>query len=497
MPTLLRDLIKIPERVHRGDFVMNLVDGVTDADATLRHYVVTPQLARAYDNALGFVASAVKDGKSKAAYLDGSFGSGKSHFMAVLHLLLQRNAVARGTPELAETIARHDPALKDLSFDLVPLHMLTAESMEEAILGGYVEHVKLTDPGAPTPGIFADAGLFEQAELMRADLGEQRFFERLNAGVEADEGWGELAAAWTTASYDEARAADLGDARRGRLAGAVVDKLVPALRETMTGSRAGYVDIDTGLAELARHSHERGHHALVLFLDELILWLGSRIGDPAFVAREGQKLIKLIEFTTPRPIPIVSFVARQRDLREFVGDQIPGSEKLSFADALKHWNDRFHRVELNDRNLTKIAERRLLEPRGEAERQVIDAAFHEIERERPEVLDVLMTEDGDRELFRSTYPFSPAFMKTLVAASSVLQRERTALRVMLQLLVDRRDELMIGDLVGVGDLFDVLAEHNEPFTDDLKRNFEQAKDLLRDQFRWTSHFAASFRPGSA
>ncbi len=257
---------------------------------------------------------------------------------------------------------------------------------------------------------------------------------------------------------------------------------MPALRESLAGSSQGYVDIDTGLAELARHSAERGHHALVLFLDELILWLGSRIRDQAFVEREGQKLIKLIEFTTPRPIPIVAFVARQRDLREFIGDQVHGAEKLSFADTLKHWNDRFHRVELHDRNLPKIAERRLLAPRGEAERQTIDAAFREIERERPEVLDVLTTEDGDRELFRCTYPFSPAFMKTLVAASSALQRERTALRVMLQLLVSRRDELTVGDLVSVGDLFDVLSEHDEPFTDDLKQSFEHAKALRRDHF---------------
>ncbi len=61
MSTLLRDLIKIPERVHKGDFVMSLAEGVTDPGATLRHYVVTPQLVRAFDNALGFVASAVKE----------------------------------------------------------------------------------------------------------------------------------------------------------------------------------------------------------------------------------------------------------------------------------------------------------------------------------------------------------------------------------------------------------------------------------------------------
>jgi len=71
---------------------------------------------------------------------------------------------------------------------------------------------------------------------------------------------------------------------------------------------------------------------------------------------------------------------------------------------------------------------------------------------------------------------------------------------MLQLLVDRRDELMVGDLVGVGDLFDVLAEHYEPFTEDLKRNFEHAKELLRDQFqpllRADHHLSDGQRPES-
>lgn len=51
--TLLKDLINIPERVHQGDFVLKLSEGVTHAEATLRDYVVTPQLVDAFDNALG------------------------------------------------------------------------------------------------------------------------------------------------------------------------------------------------------------------------------------------------------------------------------------------------------------------------------------------------------------------------------------------------------------------------------------------------------------
>jgi hypothetical protein len=480
--TLLKDLIYIPESVQTGDFVMSLAAGVADGAATLDTYVVTPQLAEAYDNALRFIASALTENRSKAAYLDGSFGSGKSHFMAVLHLILQHNPQALAIPELAAPIAATDSVLRQKSFELVPFHMIGNESMEQAIFGGYVKHIRDADPNAPLPGVFADGPLFEQADVSRRQMGDEAFFTALNDGSSGGEGWGALEAAWDAESFARARSAPVGDAERGRLGARIVQTLLPGYARAMSGNATGYVDFDTGLAELSRHAASRGRDALILFLDELILWLGSRIRDTAFVEREGQKLIKLIEFVDDRPVPIVSFVARQRDLRDFVGD-LPGADQLSFADALKHWNDRFHNVSLADRNLAKIAERRLLRPRGEAQRLEIDEAFAKVERTNPQTLDVLMTAEGDRAQFRETYPFSPAFMDTLVAASSVLQRHRTALRVMLQLLVARRDDLAVGDLVSVGDLFDILATGDEPFSDDLKRHFAHARDLYRDQFR--------------
>ena len=69
---LIKDLIDIPKRVHQGDFVLKLTEGVNQAEATLRHYVVTPQLARAFDESLGFIQKAVESSQSKAAYLHGS-----------------------------------------------------------------------------------------------------------------------------------------------------------------------------------------------------------------------------------------------------------------------------------------------------------------------------------------------------------------------------------------------------------------------------------------
>jgi len=485
MSTLLADLIEIPAQVNKGDFVMSLRDGVSNPGATLGNYVVTDQLVRAYDNALGFVASAVNEPRSKAAYLDGSFGSGKSHFMAVLHLLLQRNPEARALPELAAVIAKHEAALGQRTFDLVPVHMIGAETMEQRVFDGYLSHLERVDPGGSPPALFADGPIFAQAEQFRAAQGEEQFFQTLNAapGAQADDGWGALGAAWSADSYAAALAEPVGGAQRSRLTGDLIATHLPVMREVYRGQVGGWVDFDLGLAEIARHAAARGNDALVFFLDELILWLGSRMADPTWVAREGQKLVKFVEFTSERTIPIIAFVARQRDLREFVDESALGADAATFADALKLWNDRFHRVELHDRNLPKIAARRLLTPRDEAARQQLDAAFADLQRSRPEVLDVLLTAESDPESFRLTYPFSPAFMDALVAASSALQRERTALRVMLQLLVDRRDDLMVGDLVSVGDLFDILKQGDEPFADDLRRAFDQARDLYRDHLR--------------
>ena len=41
---------------------------------------------------------------------------------------------------------------------------------------------------------------------------------------------------------------------------------------------------------------------------------------------------------------------------------------------------------------------------------------------------------ADRAEFRLTYPFSPAFLHAMVDISGALQRERTALKLMQQLL---------------------------------------------------------------
>lgn len=484
MAVLIKDLIELPEQVHRGDFVLRLSEGVERPDETLRQYVVTPQLVASFDNALGFIRSAIDGRSSKASYLHGSFGSGKSHFMAMLHLLLQHNPAARSIAELAPLIAKHEAWMTGRKFLLVPYHMIGARSMESAILGHYVEHVRKLHPEAPIPGVYLSEGLFEDAAGLRREFGDETFFARLNEGAdkEAGGGWGDLAAGWTPQSYEAAAAAPPDAEDRSRLVGALVRRFFSSYQGLAAGDESAFVSLDQGLSIISRHARSLGYDAIVLFLDELILWLASHAADISFVNREGQKLAKLVEAQSPdRPIPIVSFVARQRDLRELVGEHVAGADQLGFADVLKYWEARFHTLTLEDRNLPAIAEKRVLRPRSENARQQLDQAFRETERIREDVMTVLLTSTADRDMFRKVYPFSPALVQVLVAVSAVLQRERTALKVMLQLLVSQRDQLKLGDVVPVGDLFDVIAEGDEAFTEGMSRHFANAKRLYHQK----------------
>jgi len=165
MSRKLGEVFDIPEAVHQGDFVLRLTEGL-QADRrkqTLQQYVVTPQLVNCFDQALSLVGSAVSGNSSKGAYLHGSFGSGKSHFMAVLDLILEGDADARATPELAAVVAKHNRWWEGRKFLVVPFHMIGATSMESAILGGYAAFVRQRHPDAPTPGFYRSQSLIEDA----------------------------------------------------------------------------------------------------------------------------------------------------------------------------------------------------------------------------------------------------------------------------------------------------------------------------------------------
>jgi hypothetical protein len=484
---LLRDLIDIPERVHAGDFVLGLAQGI-NSESTVRDYVVTPQLAEDFDQALELIRSAVETNASRAAYLDGSFGSGKSHFMAVLHAILTGDPEARGKKGLADVVAKHDPWLKGRGFLLVPYHLPDSQSLDAAILGGYVRYVSQHFPGKPLPAVYADSDLIADARDLRQAEGDERFIAQLPASDPEAEEWG--SSGWDTATLNEAFNEPSGGVNRRRLIGDLLIGPFKRYARTIKADEESYINLDQGLSVISKHAKEvLDKDAIVLLLDELVLWLAAYIGDHAKVSAQAQKVSKLIESAEhERPAPIISFVPRQRDLRELVSQAQAGAEVTSLFDTLKYWDGRFEHIRLDNRNLPAIVHERLLKPKDATAQRALDDAFNRAASVPPQTWETLLDTHGeksaDRDSFHLTYPFSPAFVHAMVDISGALQRERTALKLMQQLLVDYRDALQIGQLMPLGAIFDVLAQGSDrPFTDKLRDEFDQVKRFYEGKLR--------------
>jgi hypothetical protein len=488
--TLLRDVIDIPERAGAEDYVLRLTDSVGHeaAGRTIDEYVVTDALAEAFDTALGLVAEGITSGTSRGAFLTGSFGSGKSHFMAVLHALLEQEPTARSKPELQPIVAKHDPTLADRKILPLAFHLLDAKSMEQALFDGYIRQIRARHPEATLPAVHRSEGLLADAERLRERIGDTQFFAGLNG--EGDM-WSAVleGGAWDEPRYQQALAADRTADIRVQLVSTLVERYFSSYAQ-----QAEYVDLDTGLAAIAAHAKGLGYDAVVLFLDELVLWLAFSVQNREFFARESQKLTKLVESAIGgRPIPLISFVARQLDLRRWFADSgASGAEQDALDRAFRHQEGRFGVIPLGDDNLPYVANRRLLQPTDDQARATLEGAFRSIDR-RPAVWDVLL--DGvntderhrgsDEQAFRLTYPFSPALVSTLRTLASVMQRERTALKVMQQMLVARRDALTIDEIIPVGDSFDLVVQGQTGQALDAQAAalFRSANKLYADKLR--------------
>lgn len=509
---VLRDVLEIRDDVHSGNFKVELAAGVAD-EATTRQlideYVVTDQLRKAFTDALNLVKAAYTTRTSHAAYLHGSFGSGKSHFLTVLHAVLNNDTDARAKPGLQPVIADHDSWLRGRSFLMVPYHLVGATDITSALLSGYVRTVGEKHPKAPTPAVYRDQQLMADARRQREFLGDDALFaqwldggSRQNPAVAAGQAApeddlepidapapGAAAQSWPSADLDTAldERTPPGDPARTRLVQALLDGPLSSYKSAVHGANGGFISLDDGLSAISHHAQGLGYDGIVLFLDELILWLQAHLGERTFINTQVQLLVKLIESANnDRPVPIVAFVSRQRNLSVLIGEDIVGADVKNLEAQANYLAERFDVIELEDRNLPAIIRERVLRRRPGAD-SAIDAAFDAVETAGAKDRDILLDAHGatqaDWNDFRSVYPLTPALLNTLVAISGALQRERTGLKLVHELLRNNA-ETPVGNPIPVGELWDVLtARTGAPFTDRLKTEAERAQKLHAEVLR--------------
>jgi hypothetical protein len=524
---VLKDVLDIKEDAHAGDFKVALSQGFGDALAgSVADYVVTEQLAKEFEAALGLMRAAVRKNTSYAAYLHGSFGSGKSHFLTVLHAVLNGDPGARAKPRLREVIGGHDDWLPGKRFLMVPYHLVGAANLDSALLDGYVKTVRALPENVSTPAVYKADALLADARALWDSLGDEAFARLLPAASAApvtDDGLTPIGAVpavptvpdevsdgklppigavapapWTAAELGAAFAAPPGDERRKTLVSALLNGPMRSYATGKAGDADAFVPLDDGLSEISKHARSLGYDGVVLFLDELILWLQARMRRRTWVNEQIQQLVKLIESgNADRPVPIVAFISRQRDLSQLIGKDILGSDVQNMEQALEYLKERFTVINLEDRNLPEIIKERVLKPRPGQE-SALAAAFKGIDRSSQQVKDILLDDQGATSAswddFRAVYPLSPALLNVLVALSGALQRERSGLKLVQQLL-ERNATAPLGMLVPLGDLWDVLVDGTgAAFTEELKHESSaadkfhvKARQYLLDKYGSEEH----------
>src|SRR4029079_7269299 len=111
-------------------------------------------------------------------------------------------------------------------------------------------------------------------------------------------------------------------------------------------------------------------------------------------------------------------------------------------------------TELEDVELRHVCKGRVLRRRPEYEAEVnrvVDTLAKDYDKVLPAIL-----QQADMGYLRDVYPFHPALIEMLIDVSSLMQRDRTALRLLYDLLVVHYPGLPLGKLLPVGAAFDAV-----------------------------------------
>ncbi len=494
----LRQTFDIPVSHGTNDYVLRLSDSVA-ADqlaATVDSYVVTPAIAEAFDQALSVVEESLRAGENKAAYLNGSFGSGKSHFMAVLHGILGHSPAALSVPELQPIVAKH-PAMSGANLLRLTFHFLDSASIESALFEQYLRQISRLHPDtlprcctppadcSPMPTTGAPRSVTKSSSPHSTPprcsgpvLGHRELGRPRRIGRHLDR------------RHVRRRNRPQRGPRRTRPVAAGPDRvllhqLLPQHRLAAPRGRPGGDRRSRQVARLRRCRADAGRAGAVAHLPHHRTREVQRRGPEDHQARRDQPRASrrpdhLVHRPPARPVPVVATGSDS------------GATQQAVEQAFAHQAGRFGNVKLGDENLPFIAKKRLLQPIDGEAQAALDAAFARLDR-NPGVWDVLLdgvnTDDqhrgSDADAFKLTYPFSPALIATLRALSGQMQRERTALKVMQQMLQDCADRLTVDHVIPVGEAFDYIIDsaNSTPINDAAAQTFKTARTLWTEKLR--------------
>ena len=457
MTLCINDVIEIPESKPPLVVKVGEIDDEERKAACAREYVITETVAAGLRVVVKAVAQSADTGfPGQGIWVNGSFGTGKSHFLSFAGMLLRGEPAAwnRNIPgldakgddsPLAQLLRR--PAFV-VPFNSVAgprdfrLGLYQAVAKELARLG--LPPVELTEFGKAL-------SWFEGLAQATPALWETLFQRSLVVGSREE--------------YEAKKATAAGQ-----------EELAREIRQWFgpPGTEAFAVELVTGIQRLTAHLQAHGYGVVVFLIDEMTLFLINAQDKTAPLV----DLKNLLEAPEAK-LPVWALVVRHAPLEDVV--------RTVGKDLLDNVKGRFFskEVDIADVDLYQVLGQRVLRRRPGKEAALEIAVRESLERIPKEQLDVLHELYGHQrfdEAVRRLYPFHPAIVDTLVSVTNLLSRERTAISIMYDMLFAVKDE-PLGTLLPYSLAFEYLIE--EAAESELldQPTLQAARMIMRDKVR--------------
>mgnify|MGYP007112380467 CR=1 FL=1 len=436
MSKTITEVFDLPSReeITALGFVVRLESKASD-ETTRRlvdDYVLTPAVRQELPVILRGMRNTWQRGEELGRFVHGSFGSGKSHFESYVGLLLDDDELAWGKPDplLRELEKEFRPFVREAKLLTVRVNMLMSQEggFDRALYDGFNRALELRGK-APFEFLHVE-GVLEEARTEAEQYGSAFWVNLANAGVVGSKD-----------DFDELAGGTLEE--REALAKSYLE--FKGRDPASAGINPNWAD---GLQRLTRHAKSQGFGGVVFLIDELLLWLSGKDAKD-FRLAINQLNVMVDHADGARALPLFVFVARQRNISEFFPDMVQDNELHQHLD---HHSKRFEVTTLQDVELRHICRERILKRRDAAE---IQAVVDRLAEDQKKLLPTLL-QNADLDYLRDVYPFHPALIEMLIDVSSLMQRERTALRLLYELLVVHYPDLQLGKFLPVAKAFDAI-----------------------------------------
>lgn len=431
----IRNLVPLPER---PETVITMDEAIhAKCRQTIHNYVVT----RNVEYLLTRVLSHVANGQGQGFWVLGAYGSGKSHFMSFLTLLLKNHedCWVRLSPDLRGKFQQDMKGKRILSVNFT----LTEVSNLKVKLFQCIEDA------------FAQYGI---TLMLRDDQRiVQNFIEKNWQAIRPEDFYAFIAAeaGIREEAWPQLLAENVSEA--AKVIVAYLQRV--GFYSSKEYREIIYPNIKEGLEKIAAAVREH-FDGLAIFTDELSHYLIKR-KNQGFLAEDLEILQSLGQRIKGEPIWLIA-AAQENPGQILEPDQYLNREEEKVQ-------DRFIQLVLSRINIEEILEKRIA-VKGLDAQQEIRELYHDMEDEFPEL--VRCVTEGE---FVRLYPFHRAFVDCLLRLAEYASRDRTVVEQLWMTLADVQERPMT-ELVTVDELFDIFEDNL------LKPRFREYYDIYYDTF---------------